>query len=106
MVVYRAAILEKVQLVLGRETPTPEAVIALDRYWRRHKNGGVYVDLAYTKSSNDHACYIGSTTREFSKRIRGRLRILNKYTIPSKTTALIVGDDEYAVCRNARYDKD
>ncbi|KFY93430.1 hypothetical protein V498_04444 [Pseudogymnoascus sp. VKM F-4517 (FW-2822)] len=101
MVVYKAAIPQKVQLVLGREVQTPEEILLLDKDWLHHKNGGVYVDLAYTKSrpSSEYGCYIGSTTRAFSKRIIEHLRISRRY-VPDKLPDRFSGSPHYqSICR-------
>lgn len=61
---YMAAVLHKVQVLLGRDNFTPESILALNRDWKHHHlSKRVYVNLPFDKSANDYECYIGSTCR-------------------------------------------
>ncbi|KAL5354508.1 hypothetical protein ACLOAV_000597 [Pseudogymnoascus australis] len=105
MVVYKAAIPQKVQLVLGREVLTPEEILLLDKDWLHHKNGGVYVDLAYTKSRpnpcgngacvmkvscryNSTLCYICSVYKGHNDRLPTRSEIEALMSMKQKQAAI------------------
>jgi hypothetical protein len=78
MAAYIAAIPKKVQVVLGQTTLTPEAILSVDRDWKHHNCGGVYINLS--RIGQEYGCYAGSTTRAFSMRIMEHLRVASRYT--------------------------
>ncbi|KFY04002.1 hypothetical protein O988_01071 [Pseudogymnoascus sp. VKM F-3808] len=80
MAVYVTAIPRRVQVVLGQNKFTPEAILSVDRDWRHHNCGGVYINLSKSKDMQEYGCYIGSTTRAFSTRIMEHIRVASKYS--------------------------
>lgn len=72
MAAYIAAIPRKVQVVLGQTTLTPEAILSVDRDWKHHNCGGVYINPS--RIGQEYGYYVGSTTRAFSMRIMEHFR--------------------------------
>lgn len=99
MAACTSAIPDKVKVALGGTTIDPNAILSLDRDWQHYQAWGIYVNLAFDKSTGEYGCYVGSTRRHFHHRIRQHLKVADKFTPDTLSPELRRGIHYRYICK-------
>ncbi|KFZ14753.1 hypothetical protein V502_05922 [Pseudogymnoascus sp. VKM F-4520 (FW-2644)] len=80
MTAFMAAIPDEVKVALGGATIDYNAILSVDRDWLHYQVEGVYLNLAFDKSTKEDGFYVGSKRRQFHIRVERHLKIVAQYT--------------------------